>query len=93
MEEYWDQGSNREEDVFTGPSVHNTFIRVNGSDVPVTVGSSFSEVVLDVAKTAGLGKFRLSLNGRDIQPNEAPDNFSEGDKVDLRPYEVAGLTR
>ena len=67
-----------------------TGISVNGSFVAVEVGKPFAAAVTDVAKSAGLGKFRVFMNGDEVKPSQAPDTISEGMRLDLRPYDVAG---
>lgn len=88
MDEYWD-GSEEQiyEDV---ESDFNTYIRVNGSDREITPGANFKETVKTVAREAGLGKFRILLNGEEIRPSEAPDTITEGMHLEARPYDVAG---
>ena len=88
--DYWDQDSNRIEEN-SGTSEYNTCVRINGSDVPVEAGSPFSETVLSIAENGGLGKFRLFMNGSEFLPDQAPEFIEEGTKIELRPYEVAGI--
>jgi len=90
MTGYWDGDTGRS-DVVSMPSDLNTFIRVNGSDVEVQPNTSFTETVVKVAEDAGLGKFRLFLDGNEVLPNDAPDIISEGSRIELRPFEVAGI--
>lgn len=68
----------------------STGIHVNGSFIQVEPGESFVDAVKNIASDAGLGKFRVRLNGEEIQPGDAPESFNEGTKVELHPYEVAG---
>jgi hypothetical protein len=89
-EEYWDGDSGNSEERYTGPSQHNTFIRVNNSDRPLDIGQSFVEVVKESARMANMGKFRVFLNDRELRPGDAPDSIEEGMKVELRPYDKAG---
>ena len=72
------------------PSDYSTYIRVNNSDRRIDPGSSFAQVVKETARNAGLGKFRVYLDGSEISPKDAPDSFSEGMGVELRPYDEAG---
>jgi len=65
-------------------------LTINGSTSVVNEGSSFSEVVINAAKDAGLGKFRVILNGSEINPADAPSTFESGMALEIRPYEVAG---
>ena len=87
-EEIW---SGNEERIYDDrPSELNTYIRVNGSDIPLTPGSSFASAVKEVARDSGLGKFRVYLNGAELKPKDAPDSIEEGMSLELRPYDVAG---
>ena len=87
-ESYWDNSP--EVDVYEDMESVDTYIRVNGSNIEVDPGSSFIDVVKSTAQNAGLGKFRVFLNGVEIRPSEAPEVIAEGDHVELRPYDVAG---
>ena len=69
----------------------NTYVRVNGSTLPVEVGSSFKDVVKEMSLNAGFGKFRVYLNGTEVKPSMAPESISLGDKVEIRAYDEAGL--
>lgn len=63
---------------------------INGSSIPVQPGSSLSETIKSMALDAGFGKFRVFLNGAEVKPSEAPDFISQGDRLEVRPYDVAG---
>lgn len=69
----------------TAPSV-----TINGSTRTLTEGVSFRDTVVGAARDAGLGKFRVILNGREIDPAAAPDTMQAGMSLEIRPYEVAG---
>jgi len=73
------------------PDDGGTYIRVNGSNVPVAIGTSFGVAATETAKNAGLGKFRVFLDGNEIKPADAPDTITEGMNLELRPYDVAGV--
>lgn len=73
-----------------GEAQSNTFIRVNGSERPLEAGLTFAEAVKSTARDAGLGKFRVFLNGSEIRPADAPSVIEEGMQVELKPYDVAG---
>lgn len=87
--EYWDNSPETEEVIVDSVS-SDTYIRVNGSNVALEPGSSLIETVKSQAKDAGLGKFRVFMNGEEIRPSEAPDTIAAGTKLELRPYDVAG---
>ena len=87
-DQYWD--GNEEKVYDESESDLNTYIRVNGSDRRIDVGSSLTSVIKETARDAGLGKFRVFLNGEEIRPSEAPDVVEEGMGLELRPFDVAG---
>lgn len=87
-DQYWD--GNEEKVYDESDSDLNTYIRVNGSDRQIDVGSSLTSVIKETARDAGLGKFRVFLNGEEIRPSEAPDVVEEGMGLELRPFDVAG---
>ena len=89
QERYWDQTTEEDEMYDEGPS-YATYVRVNGMNHDIEPGSSFGDTVLRMARDAGLGKFRVFVNGEETGKTEAPEMFSEGMKVELRPYDVAG---
>lgn len=89
MEDFWN--GNEEEVLYDEESEYTTYIRVNGSDQAIEPGTNFAEVVKSVARDAGLGKFRVLLNGEEIRPKDAPDVIEEGMHLEARPYDVAGL--
>lgn len=64
---------------------------VNGSALAVNPGDSMAETVKRMALDAGFGKFRVFLNGTDIKPADAPALISDGDRIEIKPYDVAGL--
>lgn len=67
-----------------------TTLTINGSTTTVEAGSSFRDTVVNAARDAGLGKFRVILNGSEIDPADAPDTLDAGMSLEIRPYEVAG---
>ena len=91
MVETWDGSENRVFEDGSLGDVGSTYIRLNGSNVPVEPGSSFVDVVKTSAKDAGLGKFRVFLNETEVKPSEVPSLVDEGSKIELRPYDVAGI--
>jgi len=90
MEEYWDQDTNvTVEEVNLDDSAHNTFVRVNGSDVKIEPGANFAEAVKSVAENADFGKFRVFLNGEEVKPSTSPDVFEAGMRAEIRPFDKA----
>lgn len=88
MSEVWDGSDNA---VFGADrDAGDTFCRVNGSNLPLNPGTPFAAAIKEVARNAGLGKFRVFMNGEEVVPSSAPDVVAPGMKVELRPYDVAG---
>ncbi len=85
---YWD--GNEDQVYDETPSDLNTYIRINGSDLPLEPGQNLMSAVKETARDAGLGKFRVFLNGQEIRPSEAPDVIEEGMHLETRPFDVAG---
>lgn len=87
-DEYWDGGN----PVESGDQVlsDRTSIVVNGSRIFLEPGVPFKDTVRSYAKDSGMGKFRVFYNNEEIKPDMAPDLVSEGDNIELRPYDVAG---
>ena len=80
----------RSEDRFDYSDAMGTCILINGAQEPVQPGRDFREVVGEFALSAGFGKFRVLLNGEEINPAQAPALINEGDKVEIRAYDKAG---
>ena len=68
----------------------NATLTVNGSTSTLNEGASFADTVISAAKDAGLGKFRVMLNGAEIDPANAPSTMESGMALEIKPYEVAG---
>jgi len=68
-----------------------SFALVNGAVLPLVVGSSLKTAVQALARDAGFGKFRVLINNEEIRPSEAPEVIGENMRVELRPYDVAGI--
>lgn len=67
-----------------------TGISVNGSFINVEEGTNLPKKVVDVAKQMGFGKFNVTLNGKTIDPQDAPSEFESGDVVEISKYDTAG---
>jgi len=90
-DDYWDEGAGNESPIdYENEDLPNTVAIINGSPLAITPGDSFRETLISLSAQAGLGKFRVFLNGDEIKPSMAPDTISEGDRVEIRPYDVAG---
>lgn len=74
------------------PEDFTTYMRVNGSTMPLEVGSDLVGAVKQVAQQSKLGKFRLFLNGAEIFPEDGdlPSTIEEGMQFDMKPYDKAG---
>ncbi len=95
-ENIWTDSQASEEgvgEVFENLPESTTSIYVNGAHVDVTPGDPFGPSVLQAARDAGLGKFRVfdGVSGREIMPDhpETPESFEVGMKVEIRPYDEA----
>jgi hypothetical protein len=88
-DEYFDSAEPVEE-LYRGDESGRTFIRVNGANLNVEPGSDFKATVKLHAQEAGLGKFRVFMNGEEVKPSNAPEVISEGTNLELRPYDTAG---
>jgi hypothetical protein len=69
----------------------NPTLTINGSTRTISDGSDFRETVINAARDAGLGKFRVILDGREIDPADAPPQLSAGMSLEIKPYEEAGV--
>ena len=90
---YWDQGNVEVDESYDEESMDSrmSYILVNGATIEVQPGSSMKETVRTYARDAGLGKFRVFLNGSEVRPSEAPEVVEAGTKIELRPFDVAGI--
>ena len=71
-------------------STENPTLTINGSTRTIPENSNFRETVINAARDAGLGKFRVILDGREIDPADAPTELSAGMSLEIKPYEEAG---
>jgi len=67
-----------------------TFARVNGATITLDPGASFKDTCVRLSRDAGFGKFRVFLNGAEVKPSEAPELVSEGMRMEIRAFDVAG---
>jgi len=90
--EYWDnveEEMNEYQEDQEDPTATTT-LKVEGVYHQIEPGASFKDTVLSYARDAGLGKFRVFLNGEEVPKSQAPESFEEGMAVELRPFDVAG---
>jgi hypothetical protein len=71
----------REESVGVGE------VRVNGETIEVDAGSSFVDTILELAREMGVDKFKVVLNGREVEADSAPETIEEGDIINLVKFE------
>lgn len=95
-ERVWDANPETQQIYDEVPDEMTTFVMVNNSPQALEPGMRFS-VVKDIAREAGLGKFRVFPLGStdpsdEIKPQNAPDLIEEGTQLELRPYDKAGKT-
>ena len=93
MDERTDHWNGNEDDIYEEAPVDlTTYMRVNGSIVPLEVGADLVSSVKHVAQQSKLGKFRLFMNGAEIFPEDGdlPSNIEEGMQFDMKPYDKAG---
>ena len=65
-----------------------TVIRFKESSIFVEPGADFVSTIIDAAKEWwGIGKFKVILNGNEIENEQAPMVFEEGDVVTLVKFE------
>lgn len=101
---FWSDAQASEEglgDAFEGVPEATTSIFVNGAFVDVEPGKPFGPTIMETARNAGLGKFRVFHSGglehmrytenEEIMPegDRVPEAFTQGVKVELRPYDEA----
>lgn len=67
-------------------------LTINGAVNTLEAGSSFRDAVVEAARNAGYGKFRVYLNGAEIDPASAPATIGATDALEIRPFEKAGVT-
>jgi hypothetical protein len=68
---------------------------INGSYQDLEVGSPFLNTVKGFAVRAGMGKFRVFLNGTEIRKSavtegRVPSEIQSDMKLEIRPYDEAG---
>jgi hypothetical protein len=63
---------------------------VNGNDFEVEDGDDFVETVKSAARDFNLSKFRVIVDGEEIDPMDAPETIENGMVIEIRQYDVAG---
>ena len=63
---------------------------VNGEYFEVEEGDDFVEIVKAAAREFNLSKFRVILDGEEIDPMEAPEIIEAGMVIEIKQYDVAG---
>lgn len=68
-------------------TVEGATLEINGSITSINVGDNFKDIVIQAANNAGYSKFRVFLNGEEIEPVDCPTLVSAGDKIKVMPYD------
>ena len=94
--QFWTDAQASEEgvgEVFENLPDATTSIYVNGAYIDISPGDPFGSTVLQAARDANLGKFRFfdGASGSEFLPDDpnTPEHFTEGMKVEIRPYDEA----
>lgn len=83
----WNVNENDGTNETAGNGDEDPVINVAGDTVEFEVGDNFVESVIEVARDFGLGKFKVVLNGHEIDNEDAPEEFEAGDVVTLVKFE------
>jgi hypothetical protein len=78
------------EDVMEVGEVAAPIMTVNGNDFEVEDGDDFVETVKSAARDFNLSKFRVIVDGEEIDPMDAPETIENGMVIEIRQYDVAG---
>jgi hypothetical protein len=84
----WTEGAGIERDVAAEPG--RTGAIINGSFVDLEPGLNLVDSALGLARGAGYGKFRVYLNGEEMEPEDAPEFIENGDILKITAFDVAG---
>lgn len=83
----WNVNDNDEEVEREEDFCDEAIINVGGETINVEEGEDFVGKIVEVARDFGLGKFKVVLNGQEIDNEDAPEVFEEGDVVTLVKFE------
>lgn len=64
---------------------------VRGREYEVEENKDFTSTIIELAKQEGLYSFSVKVDGREIEPEDAPATFSGIGIVVVEPYNKAGL--
>ena len=62
---------------------------VNGVTLSLETGANFKSTILNLARDAGYGKFKVYMNGNELKVSEAPDLIIEGTSIRITPFDSA----
>ena len=62
---------------------------VNGATISLETGANFKSTILNLARDAGYGKFKVYMNGSELKVSEAPDVITEGTSIRITPFDAA----
>lgn len=65
-------------------------ISVSGESYEIPETANFVDTVKEYAQEAGLRNFRVLVDGRNVEPSEAPRTFEGIRNVTIVPYDKAG---
>lgn len=65
-------------------------VDVRGDIHQVDESADFKETVMELAQEAGLQNFRVLVDGRNVEPHEAPSTFAGIHTVQITMYDKAG---
>jgi len=83
----WTDGANLERDA---AATGRTGAMVNGAFIELEPGLALAETAMALARDAGYGKFRVYLNGSELEPEDCPEVIEDGDVLKVMAFDVAG---
>lgn len=65
-------------------------VAINGEEIPVDPDQPFARTVKQIAQAKGLHRFTVLVDGEEITPGQAPENFEGISRVEIKKYDEAG---
>jgi hypothetical protein len=91
MSDFFDQTTGGDDNaVPTNERPSGATVLINGSYQNLEVGAPFLQSMQNMALQAGLGKFKVWLNGVEVRPSSAPAEISADMSCEIRPFDEAG---
>lgn len=75
---------------WTTESTRTVPVTVKGIPYRVDENDDFTATVKRLAEDAGIRKFHVLIDGRNIDPEDAPETFHGVSRVEIFPYDKAG---